>query len=153
MRAQIEQMQGAMMGMKAQIAEMKKQMEPMIAQRDEMTKKIDNLQATIDKMTRQRKKMIAQRAEMDKAIREMKSAIADIKDAQWKMGELKKGIPAAFEGAKANYMKALDDKEGEIKQCYQDTLNVGFRQMFELTACASVVGILLLLMYRKKKEV
>ena len=151
MRPQIEQMQGAMMGMKAQIAEMKEQMKPMIEQRDEMSKKINNLQGTINKLTRQRKKMIGQRAEMDKAIREMKSAIADIKDAQWKMGELKKGIPAAFEGAKANYMKALDAKEGEIKQCYQDTLNVGFRQMFELTACASVVGILLLLVYRKKK--
>lgn len=148
---QIPDIMHGMQQIHAQLDPMEEQLKAMKAERDDMTKKINNLQGTINKLTKQRNKMINQRAEMADAIREMKSGIADIKDAQWKMGQLKAALPDAFAAAQADYIDQLDAKEGEIKKCYQDTLNVGFRQMFELTACASVVGILLLLMYRKKK--
>lgn len=114
---------------------------------------INGISIGITNMEKSRNKMIRSKAQMGQAIAGMQTGINKIRDAQWKMGELKAAIPGAFEEARADYMKQLDAKEDEIKQIYQDTLNDGFRQMFIFTGCAAVVGILLLLLYKRKKEV
>lgn len=120
---------------------------------DDLSKQIGEKKDKIADLEKNIKKMKQSKAKMQKSINEMRSGINEIKDAQWKMGELKAAIPGAFEEARADYMKQLDAKEDEIKQIYQDTLNGGFRQMFIFTGCAAVVGILLLLLYKRKKEV
>ena len=151
MREQVEQMIGAMATMQEELDEMKTEKAGMVKERNKMTKSIKSLQKTIKKLKKQRSSMQASRAKMAKGIAGIQSGIADIRDAQWKMGQLKEAIPGAFEAAQEDYIKQLDAKADDIKKCYQDTLNVGFRQMFELTACAAAVGIGLLVLYRRKK--
>lgn len=127
--------------------------EQLSAARDGITSGIDGISKGIKAMEKSRKKMIASKAKMGKAIVGIQSGIGEIKDAQWKMGEMKAAIPGAFEAAQEDYVAQLDAKEDEIKKVYQDTLNVGFRQMFILTASAAMVGILLLLFYRRRQTV
>ena len=148
----MKEMQAQIDEMRAQVSEMQAQVDAMTMQRDTLTENINSLQKTINTLSKKRNKMIAQKNEMGVAVSKMQSAMAELKDAQWKMGEMKAAIPETFDAAKVDYMKKLDAKEDEIKKCYQDTLNVGFRQMFILTGCAAGVGILLLLLYRRKKQ-
>lgn len=62
-------------------------------------------------------------------------------------------LPKAFEVAKADYMKQLDDLQEELEQSYQDTMNVGFRQVYLTVAIASFVALLILAGYKMKKVV
>lgn len=120
--------------------------------RDGVSSGINGISKGIKAMEKNRNKMLASKAKLGKAIAGIQSGIAEIKDAKWKMGEMKAAIPGAFEKAQQDYLKQLDAKEDEIKKVYQDTLNVGFRQMFILTASASIAGILLLLLYRRGRS-
>lgn len=120
--------------------------------RDGISSGISGITKGIKAMEKSRDKMKASKAKMAKAITGIQSGITDIKDAQWKMGEMKAAIPDAFETAQNDYINQIDAKEDEIKKVYQDTLNVGFRQMFILTASAAVVGILLLLIYKRGRS-
>ena len=144
MIAAYDKMNGEMMGM--------------IAGRDGISSGIKGISTGIkamkknrNEMRAKRNKMIASRDKMGEAINGMQTALTSMKDAKWKMGELKAAIPGAFEQARDNYMKQLNDKQDEIKKVYQDTLHVGFRQMFILTGAAAILGLLLLLLYRPKK--
>lgn len=146
------EMEQELAAMKVELAETEKKYQGMIESKSELSNGIKNLQNVINDMTAKRNKMIRSKQEMGASISEMQQGISEIKDAEWKMGEMKKAIPDAFDAAREDYMKQLDAKQDEIKQVYQDTLNVGFRQMFILTGCTSIIGILLLLLYRRKKN-
>ena len=124
----------------------------MLQARDGISSGIDGISTGIKAMKKKRSNMIASRDKMSAAIPSMESALSKLKDVKWKMGKLKAAVPGAFEQAKDDYMKELDSKEEEIKKVYQDTLNVGFRQMFIFTGAAAVVGVLLLMLYRPRKK-
>jgi hypothetical protein len=66
---------------------------------------------------------------------------------------MKAAIPGAFKTAEKNYLKAIDAKSPKIEKTFQDTLNNGFRQIYTMVGIASVAGLLLLMLYRRKKEV
>ena len=99
--------------------------------------------------------------EMRNSINQMNSAIAGIETGQStiqsnidKMNALLAAMPNALQIAKENYLKAIDKKAPEIENVYQKTLNVGFRQIYIMTAIGSAVGLLLLGVYSlsRKKE-
>lgn len=131
---------------------MQEQLTGMLQARDGISSGIKGISTGIREMKKKRNNMIASRNKMNSAISGMESALSKLNDAKWKMGELKAAVPGAFKQAKEDYMKQLDSKEEEIKKVYQDTLNVGFRQMFIFTGVAAVVGLLLLMLYRDRKK-
>ena len=131
---------------------MQGQLTGMLQARDGISSGIDGISTGIKAMKKKRSNMIASRNKMSAAIPGMESALSKLKDAKWKMGELKAAVPGAFKQAKDDYMKELDKKEEKIKKVYQDTLNVGFRQMFIFTGVAAAVGLLMLMLYRPRKK-
>ena len=66
------------------------------------------------------------------------------------MKVLKAAVPGAFKTAEKNYLKDVDSRSGKIENTFQKTLNVGFRQIYAMTAISSAVGLLLLMLYRRK---
>ena len=131
---------------------MQGQLTGMLQARDGISSGIDGISTGIKAMKKKRSNMIASRNKMSAAIPGMESALSKLKDAKWKMGELKAAVPGAFKQAKDDYMKELDKREEKIKKVYQDTLNVGFRQMFIFTGVAAAVGLLMLMLYRPRKK-
>lgn len=157
--AQIEQMEAAMAEMQTSIDEMKAQQDGMKAQQDEMQHSMDEMDAGINalenamkKMKQSRSEMQAQKAKLGEAISGISSGKEEIAEAIRKMKELKAAIPGAFEAAEEDYIEQVRAKDPEIRKAYQDTLGVGFKQMYMMTGITSAVGILLLAMYRRKKE-
>ena len=141
---QLEEKQNELMGNEMAL-------KAMIEKKTELIGGINGLEKAIASMCEKRISMQAQKDQMASAVSQMQDGVVSIQDAMNKMGILKAAIPEAFEAAKADYMKQLDDKKEEIQKVYQDTLNVGFRQMFIVTGCAAAVGMLLLVLYRRKK--
>lgn len=146
-----EELQGAIRGMQGMIGGLQAGLSAFENGTDDLSKQIKEKKDLINEFKSTIKKMKAAKAKMGSAIAEMQNGIAEIKDAKWKMGELKAAIPGAFEQAETDYMNQIDAKSDEIQKVYQDTLNVGFRQMFIFTGVAACVGILLLLLYKRKK--
>ena len=128
-------------------------LEGLLVKLDEINDNISTFNKNINKMKIQRKKMNQSVVKMNTAISQMNAGIVEINSNIWKMNQLKEAIPGAFETAKKDYMKQLDAKTDEIKKIYQDTLNVGFRQMFIFTGIAAGIGCLLLLFYRNNRKV
>lgn len=77
-----------------------------------------------------------------------KDKMVDLSD---KMTQMNAAVPGAFETAKNNYLDQIDTLKPAIEKEYQRTLNIGFRQLYSTVTVVSVLGILLLLFYKKKK--
>ncbi len=81
----------------------------------------------------------------------MKAAKEKMTDLTDKMTQMKDAVPGAFETAKNNYLGQIDTLKPSIEKEYQRTLNIGFRQLYSTVAIVSVLGLLILLFYKKKK--
>lgn len=66
--------------------------------------------------------------------------------------KMKDGVPQALDGAKQNYLNAIDAKAGDIEDMYQTTLSNGFRNMFILVAVCSAMGLVLTVFYHDNKR-
>ncbi|MEG2533245.1 MAG: hypothetical protein RSB04_09580 [Gordonibacter sp.] len=66
--------------------------------------------------------------------------------------KMKDGVPQALDGAKQNYLSAIDAKAGTIEDRYQTTLSDGFRNMFILVAACSAADLVLTAFYRDDKR-
>lgn len=77
--------------------------------------------------------------------------LPDINQLLVYMKSVRDEMPKAFEVAKADYMKQLDAKQGELEQSYQDTMNQGFRQVYLTVAIASFIALLILAGYKQNK--
>jgi EmrB/QacA subfamily drug resistance transporter len=80
-------------------------------------------------------------------------AKAEIDDTITKMTTLKDAIPVAFDTAKASYLSELENLQEPIESEFQATLNKGFKQLYLTVTIASLLGLGILLLYRKKKDV
>jgi EmrB/QacA subfamily drug resistance transporter len=103
--------------------------------------------------------------DLDKKIEELKFAIQDlsvqadeltiakagITDTINKMAELKNAIPGAFDTAKNNYLSEIEQRKVPIESKFQETLNVGFKQVYLTVTIASILSFLILLIYKKNK--
>ncbi|MDF2514640.1 MAG: major facilitator superfamily transporter, partial [Herbinix sp.] len=79
-------------------------------------------------------------------------AKAEIEDTIGKMTALKDAIPVAFETAKEAYLSELENLQDPIESEYQVTLNKGFKELYLTVTVASLLGLGILLFYRKKRE-
>ncbi len=79
-------------------------------------------------------------------------AKAEIDDTIHKMISLKDAIPGAFETAKNSYLSEIDALQLPIETEFQVTLNQGFKQLYLTVTIASLLGFVILMLYRKRKE-
>lgn len=80
------------------------------------------------------------------------STIPMAADTVRKMTVLRDAIPGAFKQAEKDYLKEVDNKSGKIEKTFQDTLNKGYKQLYLTVTIGSIVGLLILLFYKKKKQ-
>jgi hypothetical protein len=112
---------------------------------DLVTKIQGGVQSGIDALTEQS-------AALNPAIPALKAAKAGIDGTIAKMVELQADVPVAFDNAKNDYLVLIDARKPAIQKAFQDTLNIGFKNVYLTTIVASLLAMFLLLFYRKKKE-
>ncbi len=117
---------------------------------DELKETIDGLKTSINTLEAKVSDNEKSRASMLSAINSIKSARSEMKDTVWKMTELKKAVPSAFETAKENYIKEIDKNGEEIERVFQNTLNEGFKQVYLVVAIACAIALIIFAFYKKK---
>ena len=108
---------------------------------------ITKLQAAADAA-----KDAAQKQALKGQLAGLSGAKAEIDDTIRKMTSLKDAIPSAFETAKSSYLSEIDALQLPIETEFQATLNQGFKQLYLTVTTASLLGFVILMLYRKKKE-
>ncbi|MDV4149939.1 MFS transporter [Clostridium sp. AL.422] len=88
---------------------------------------------------------------MAASVEKMKSAKAQMEDTIEKMTTLEEAIPGAFEKGKENYLVKIEDSRGLIEKEYQTTLNKAFQQVYATVAIASVLALIVLMLYKEEK--
>jgi hypothetical protein len=112
---------------------------------EDVKKKIDELKAAITELEGKITEAQNSKVGMAKA----KSGMEDIIP---KMVTLKEAVPSAFETAKKDYIKEIDKLSGKIESEFQNTLNKGFKQVYLTVTISSVLALLILAFYRRRKE-
>lgn len=92
------------------------------------------------------------KAQMNSALKGMESGRKSINDTISKMEILKAAVPETFKTAEKNYLDEIDKDSDIIETVFQKTLNQGFKQVYMTVAIAALVGLLLLMLYRKRKN-
>jgi EmrB/QacA subfamily drug resistance transporter len=117
------------------------------------------LSLEVDKLMKQRQDMLDKIAETEAkqkgmltAVSSIETAKADMNDTVKKMTVMKDAVPKSFEEANKNYLAEIDKLSPQIESVYQDTLNVGFSQIYLTTGIAAVMALIILMFYRKKEN-
>lgn len=118
----------------------------------DVEKKIEELKNAITTMETKIEETQKSKADMEKGIDSIKLAQKDINDAISKMNIMKEAVPGTFEIAKKDYLEAIDNISANIESEFQTTLNKGFKQVYLTVAISSIVALLILSLYVKKKE-
>ncbi len=79
-------------------------------------------------------------------------AIAEMETTADHMEELKNAVPAAFDTALNEYLAEIDKQGDALEQCFQDTLNEGFFNIYLLTVITAAVALLVLVFYKKETK-
>ncbi len=90
--------------------------------------------------------------DMSAAIQGMEGTIKQMNDLKMKMTVLKNAIPSAFETAKTNYLDEISNRDEQLQNTFQDTLNTGFRNVYLTAAIAAMIALIFLLFYQPRKE-
>ncbi len=112
---------------------------------EDVKKKIDELKAAIAELN-------GKITEAQKSKEDMAKSKSNIEDIIPKMGTLKEAVPPAFETAKKDYLKEIDKLGGKIESEFQNTLNIGFKQVYLTVTLSSLLALLILAFYRRRKE-
>ncbi len=120
---------------------------------DDLNAKIKELKKAISKLEAQIKKSKNAREDMSEAATAMKSTIKEMTVLSDKMTTLNKAVPGTFEQAKDNYVAEIKKEGPELESTFQSTLNSGFKNVYLTSAIAAGSALIILLLYRKKKEV
>ena len=90
---------------------------------------------------------------MQAKLEEMKAAQKQMTETVSKMEAMKAAIPDAFESAKDNYIKEINQESDKLEAEFQSTLNTGFKQVYATVAIVSLLALLILMFYKEPKEV
>lgn len=82
----------------------------------------------------------------------IQGARAQLAETLRQMNELKAALPTAFATAKDNYLQEIESRRPQLETAFQTTLNVGFKQIYLTVTIASLLGLLILALYRKKQS-
>ncbi|MBQ0005674.1 MAG: MFS transporter, partial [Clostridiales bacterium] len=139
LQQELGKLRGQASGLESAISQMK-------SKRDELQAGIAGISSGIESVTSKRNELSNAKKQIDSGINGIESGILSATDSRNKMLALRNAIPGAFQTAKEEYLASIRQHDTEIKKAFQSTLNVGFRQIFVLTAIGSILGILLLLL-------
>ena len=120
-----------------------------VAQLEEMDAQ---LQTAIDTLTAKVGEAQQSRQDMADAMASMESAVTDMSDLKTKVTTLDSAVPGAFDTARDDYLKAIDDRSAQIETVFQNDLNRGFRNVYLTAAIAAMAGLIILQFYSKKQE-
>lgn len=157
--AKKSEMEGKLKTMKSKKKELDKQIKDMEAkqakmksQMDDMDKGISGISEGMDSVENARAELKTKKAKLEEGMAGINTGKAEAEEYIRKMKVMKKAVPDAFDSAQESYIKAVKEKDPEIRKVFQSTLGEGFRNMFIMTGIAALVGIILLMLYRKKRE-
>lgn len=120
---------------------------------DDLNAKTTELQKAISELEAKIADSKKSQTDMSAAVTVMKTTTAEMTDLSSKMSALKDAIPTAFETAKENYVAEIIKEGQQIESTFQSTLNNGFKNVYLTSAIGAVLAVLVLLLYRKKKEI
>jgi len=89
---------------------------------------------------------------MLKAMESMKQAKSEMEDTVTKMNAMKAAVPDAFNKASEDYLKEIDNMSEKIEGEFQSTLNDGFKQVYLTVSISSLIALIILAFYRRKRE-
>ena len=119
---------------------------------EDLNKKIAELQAAITTLNGKIKENEKNAEGMSGSMKAMQQTIADMNALSQKMTGLKQAIPGAFDTAKGNYLKEIDQRSDKLESAFQTTMNGGFKDVYLTSAIASVLALLFLILYSRKRE-
>ena len=90
---------------------------------------------------------------MKATIDKMNAAKTQMEDTLGKMKSLKEAIPSPFETGKTNYLKEIENNRDRIEAEFQTTLNKGFKQVYSTVAIASILALIVLMLYKEEKKI
>lgn len=130
--------------------DLKKKINELSSAEATLSSKIKDLQKQREDLLAQINDTEAKQQQMAKALSGLKSARTDIDDTINKMTIMKDTVPEAFKQAESNYLMEVGRLSPKIEDTFQETLNVGFKQVYMTVAISSIIAIIILLFYRKK---
>lgn len=86
-------------------------------------------------------------------IDKMNVAKTQMEDTLSKMKALKEAIPKAFETGKDNYLTDIENSRDLIEDEFQTTLNKGFQEVYATVTIASLLALIVLMLYKEEKKV
>jgi len=149
----LQQLQGIISGFDDNVKTLTAKADKLKTSMTKMDKSIASLTQVRNKLITKRNALVTSRAKIASGISGIQKGKTEAKESLREMNVMKAAIPGAFKTAEKNYLKAIDAKSPKIEKTFQDTLNNGFRQIYTMVGIASVAGLLLLMLYRRKKEV
>ncbi len=90
---------------------------------------------------------------MKPTIDKMNAGKVQMEDTLVKMKALKEAVPTAFETGKNNYLTEIENIGGTIENEFQTTLNKGFQEVYATVAIASLLAMVVLMLYKEEKKV
>ncbi|MFU7517047.1 MFS transporter [Clostridium sp. HCS.1] len=90
---------------------------------------------------------------MKPTIDKMNAGKVQMEDTLVKMKALKEAVPTAFETGKNNYLTEIENIRGTIENEFQTTLNKGFQEVYATVAIASLLAMVVLMLYKEEKKV
>jgi len=100
----------------------------------------------------QKKDDVNSQAELDKNLETLQSTLDTMTRLISNMTALKEAIPAAFETGKQGYIQGIENKRLELETIYQDTLNIGFKNIYKTVTISGLIALLLLTFYKPQEN-
>ncbi len=113
---------------------------------------ISGINDSISQLTQAIDAMPSNPAMQDK-IDKMNEAKLQMTGTVEKMTTLEGALPSAFETAKTNYLAEIEGNRNAIVNEFQTVLNNGFKQVYSTVAIASLLAMIVLMLYREEKKI
>jgi hypothetical protein len=118
---------------------------------EELRLKIDELNLGIEALEQKIETNTKSKEDMASVITKMENSVTNMNDLKDNMTKLNAAIPSAFETAKSNYIDEIGNKDVELQDTFQATLNQGFKNVYYTAAIAAFIALVLLMFYKTKK--
>ena len=123
-----------------------------ITQKKELNNKLQSLVVQKQSLKSQLNKALSQKEEMESALAKMNNQKQELVALYNKTEEVKNVVPQAFKDSNTEYINSIEDKRDTIEKSYQDTINVGFKQMYITTFCINLLAATVLFFYKESKN-
>lgn len=118
----------------------------------DLNDKIEELKSGISTLSAKVESTKSSQAELLTGLNAVKKAKIQMNETIVKMQILKDAVPGSFVTAKVDYLAEIDKNKDAIENEFQSTLNGGFKQVYMTVAVASFIALMLLIIYKPKRE-